>query len=154
MRYACRAAVVAALQANSDLTGVQVEHCWPGDQMKDESIWLNPTLGESSSIPAFRGPASTSNPVMLDDKFTIPLEVIVSLAGTTPAEAEARLGELQRAVVATITASPDLATFTKPTGWELIAATCELGDGPGTVYGREGGQSYAEVIVHVHARKS
>lgn len=154
MRYACRAAVVAALTANTDLTGVQIEHCWPGDQQKPESIWLNPTEGVDVHIPAFRGAVSAGNPVMLDDTFSIPVEIIVSNKGTTPAAAESRLGELQRAVIATITAAPDLATFAKPSGWQLLDAVITEIHGPGTARGNDGAQSYASVVIHVHARKS
>lgn len=152
MRYASRAAVVAALIANTDLDGVQVEHCWPGDQRKDECIWLNPTEGGSVNIPAFRGAASSSNPVMLDDRFTIPVEIIVQ--GKTPELAESRVGELSRAVIATLTEDPALSNITAPTGWQVIDATISDIDGPGTARGGEWSQSYTKVVIQVHARKS
>lgn len=157
MRYACRAAVVAGLVANTDLTGVQVEHCWPGNQQKPESIWLNPTEGVVVDIPVFRGPASVSNPIVIDDTFTIPIEIMVSkrtAATTAPADAETRLGVLQRAVIATFTADPGLTNVSAPAGWQIIAAVISEIHGPGTARGNEGAQSYASVVLHIHARKS
>lgn len=154
MREEARAAVVAALAANSDLAGIQVELCWPGDQQKPESIWLNPTEGVDVTIPVFHGTPSTVNPVTIDDIFSIPVEMIVQNPGATPAEAEARLGTLRRAVIATLTADPGLSLVSAPSGWRIIAAEVASLDGPGTARGREGADSYASVVVHVHARKN
>lgn len=133
---------------------MQVEHCWPGDQQKPESIWLNPTEGIEANVPVFHGPASANNPITLDDKFTIPIEIMVQNPGSTPVTAEARLGELYRAVIATIAADPGLASISAPTGWYVFAAVVGAIEGPGTARGREGAQSYASVVIHVHARKS
>lgn len=154
MRYACRAAVVAALTANTDLSGVQVEHCWPGDQQKPESIWLNPTEGLDVTVPVFHGEPSALNPITIDDKFTIPIEIMVTNAGKTPAEAEARVDALRLEVIETFCANPGLSQLTAPSGWRIIEAVVGAMDGPGTARGDNGAQSYASVALNLWTRKT
>lgn len=111
-RTAVVLAVVDLLDDWADLAGVQVEAGWPGDNQRDEAVWVDEMDG-TLTLPA-TGPAT----VLADDEFRIPIEVRVAQAGGL-ARTRARLGEIVAAVTDAIRSKPDLDDLAG-TGWALL----------------------------------
>lgn len=150
MRYQVMTAVLeglrSAARSDSRITDVQIELVWPGELIEAESIWFDSIDGEVTN-PIMRGPVSTSNPVVRDDRFDLPIQIKAGKPGQTASEAAARAYEIFEAVDAWIAANP------QPSSGVFSAAVRER-NGPAT--GRMGDDfaSFVRAVVAVHTRES
>lgn len=160
-RYLARAGLVNQLRAARDDTNdvlglastltsnslpLQIELVWPGNQTEAEAIYLLPSQG-SITVPVFHGTPSASNPLTLEDDFSIPIEVKATLAGQTDTEAESRLEALVTAVFTVAAADPTLGGVPG-----LFWAIPGNYDGPGPARGDNGVQAYARIQLDCKAR--
>lgn len=98
LRAAVRQGLVEDLRLQEELTGIQVEYGWPGDQLRDESVFLGRTTG-TYEIPYGYGPVTPANPITYDDTFTFPLFLAAAAPGQSSGAAEQRGGYFANAIV-------------------------------------------------------
>lgn len=129
---AVKAALLAILQADSGLSGVQVTHGHPGGVLENEAVWIGRAEGrhEPASIRSGRQPR--------DETFTLDVIVSVLMAGATIAEAETRAhalaAQVEDAIAADVTLglSPDILWALpgdieeRPTSYETTGVLAEI----------------------------
>ena len=99
---AFKSALVAALQASSALTGVQVSYGNPGDTQRSESIWVGDT--RSQQQPS----AMKSLPVRRDEEYTTDVVVEITQPRATQENVDLRAATLAAAVETVIAENPSL----------------------------------------------
>lgn len=125
---------------------MQIEPGWPGDEQRDESIWLDEFRAEDVSVPVM-----STDPKFLDVEGMLPFEIRVA-NGQDLRSTFDRTDELLNAVLDTIRNASDLTDLTVP-GAEVISA----GDryevqGPTAGTTPAGHVGYAECSIYVHIR--
>lgn len=92
-----KSALIAALAARPDMTGVQVVYSWPGPTTRPEAVFFGESLSGESEIPTIKAGRKQRSE-------TYELEIVcwVFLTASTPTtgaqEAEARAFELMQSV--------------------------------------------------------
>lgn len=155
LRYTVRSSLVTLLRtatatASHDGGQLQVELGWPGDQIKEEAIWLEASDG-TMNVPVFRGAVSPSNPTARDDRFTIPVQIKAGYPGQTLDVAEARVVALFGFLELVPAGDPKLGNIAALIGGAVIKEV----NGPATGYVKDhGAVSYIRAVVDCHARES
>lgn len=129
---AAKAALLALLQADAGLSGVQVEYAHPGAAIQQESIFFNRTTENDSSVALGQRKR--------DEDYT--LEVVVSVArdGNDPQGCEERCWALVAAIEDVVRANPDLSR---------TVSKFALYDGADVTPYVEGGQRITEAVCRV-----
>lgn len=136
---------VAALRAQPELTGVQVEFGWPGEKRERECLCLGPVTGLLETAHQGTGTPSPDNPITYDDHFRYVVFLAATEASQTSDEAEARGRHLWNAVLRVARIHP----FDGIPGlMELVLA--EANDE--TIQTEEGFVFYADTTVNAYAR--
>lgn len=122
-----------------ELVDVQVEPGWPGDQQKNESVWINDLDGEVTI------PLANAGRKYRDDQFRVPFEVRVSNRASLDDTAQ-RVQEIVNAIEDVLADDPTLADYPGLVSAEInsIRATCAR-----TPQGHIG---FGEVVVSAHVR--
>ena len=137
---AVKDALLAILQADAELAGIQVTRGRPGDDLKDEAVWIGRAVGRHKpvAIRAGRQPR--------DETFTVDVVVSVLKAGGTIAAAEDRAHALMDQVEDSVAADPKLGL--SDIEWALPGDLEESGSG----YTPEGAICELRLGVEVRAR--
>lgn len=155
MRYTTRAKIVATITTAIADPTVIVDHAWPGEVEGKDTIWLGPSVG-TASVPVFRGPASVSVPIIVDDVFTVPVHIYAGSVGTSYALAEARADALYDLARKALAADPGLGSLSdsvaNPHAFVIEAVMSGL-DGPHTGENPSGPASWFTFEIAVHTRE-
>lgn len=116
-------ALLSILSNDAGLAGIQVTRGKPGDDIRDEAVWVGRAVGrhEPVTIRAGRQPR--------DETFTVDVVVSVLVGGGTIADAEDRAHVLMDEVEDAIAQDPSLGGVLVGGDWALPADLEESGSG-------------------------
>lgn len=145
IRVAVRSALLAALQAHDDLTGVQVERMYPGDAIERDTVYLGATRPSTADIPTMKAGRK-----QLNDEFVIDIHIEARRPNQTAEEAETRCEELMATVEDVLLEDTSLGgidglLWATPTGER---------NGPDPYPTKEGAVAYARSAVECKTRLS
>lgn len=147
-RVTVRYALLDALQAHDDLTGVQVEEMHPGDAKQRELVFLGATRPSESDIPTMKAGRK-----QLNDEFLIDVHFEATKGYTTARDGLERIAVLMAALEDVLLDDPQLGLDQSESG--LLSAT-PTGDrnGPDPYRTKEGIVAYGRIAVECRTRLS
>lgn len=138
--------IIELLEDDDRCNGVQIEPGWPGDEQRDESIWLDEFRPENVSVPVM-----TPDPKTLDIEGLLPFEVRVG-NGVTLQDTFDRTDELLNAVLDAIRNASTLTDLEIPGGLVVSAGDRYEVQGPTCGTTPQGHVGFAEAAIYVHIR--
>lgn len=132
--------VVAELRLRPGLAGVEVDAGWPGDELREQHVWVGDVEGDIGQ------PTAQAGRLQRDDEFELPLAFHVAIREGLDAT-RARLGALM-AEVESWFADPALVAGVVPGVLDVRVTRV----GSTAVRAREGAVAKGGVMVAVHTR--
>ena len=103
-RWTVASEILTFVREHEDMVGVKVTALWPGEDLADETVWLDELAGELSN------PLMGSGRKYRDDNFTVPLNVRI-VGKATEEACMTRLAEVLGAIESVVADHTEIAAL-------------------------------------------